>query len=539
LALPERASSSRDLARSAGLISLATFASRILGLVRDQVQAALFATSPANDAFVLATRIPTLLRDLFAEGAMSAAFVPTFTRTLTTDGKAAAWRLGSQVINALLLVTGILVVLGMIFAAPIATFYGGDFAATPGKLELTIQLTRINMPFLLLVAVAAAYMGMLNALRRFFVPAMAPAMFNVIFIVSALALTPVLYRMGVPPIFSLTVGMLGGGLAQIATQWPAARREGYRHAWVLNPKDPRLREVLILMGPGTRGGAAAQINVFVNTILATGEPGAVSALGYAFRFMYLPVGIFAVSVATAAIPQLARHAATQAFDEMRRTISWSLRMMLMLSVPATVGLMVLSTPIVALIYEHGEFKVQSEVMVAASLFFYAVGIVGYSVVKIAIPSFYSLRDARTPVIASVVTITGNILLNIWLHGMMGFRGLALGTGIAATVNAGILLFLLARRLGGLDGGRVLTSLAKITIASTVMGFAAYFTEAWLHDRFPARALWPHAIRVFGGISCGLATLALSAWLLRIEEFSQVIQRVLARVRLGRPPGVDS
>jgi putative peptidoglycan lipid II flippase len=539
LALPERASSSRDLARSAGLISLATFASRILGLVRDQVQAALFATSPANDAFVLATRIPTLLRDLFAEGAMSAAFVPTFTRTLTTDGKAAAWRLGSQVINALLLVTGILVVLGMVFAAPIATFYGGDFAATPGKLELTIQLTRINMPFLLLVAVAAAYMGMLNALRRFFVPAMAPAMYNVIFIVSALALTPVLSRMGVPPIFSLTVGMLGGGVAQIVTQWPVARREGYRHAWVLNPKDPRLREVLVLMGPGTLGGAAAQINVFVNTILATGEPGAVSALGYAFRFMYLPVGIFAVSVATAAIPQLARHAATQAFDEMRRTISWSLRMMLMLSVPATVGLMVLSTPIVALIYEHGEFKVQSEVMVAASLFFYAVGIVGYSVVKIAIPSFYSLRDARTPVIASVVTITGNILLNIWLHGMMGFRGLALGTGIAATVNAGILLFLLARRLGGLEGGRVLTSLAKITVASAVMGFAAYFAEAWLHDRFPARALWPHAIRVFGGISGGLATLALSAWLLRIEEFSQVIQRVLARVRLGRPPGVDS
>jgi putative peptidoglycan lipid II flippase len=498
--------------------------------VRDQVQAALFGTTPAADAFAIATRIPTLLRDLFAEGAMSAAFVPTFTRCLTQRGKDAAWRLGSQVVNALLVVTGTIVVLGIVFARPLATFYAGDFSKIPGKLELTIELTRLNMPFLLLVAIAAAYMGMLNALRRFFIPAMAPAMYNVVFIACGLGLYPLFKRLGLDPVLSLTAGMLAGGLAQIVTQWPAVRREGYRHHWILDPGDPNLREVLVLMGPGMLGGAAAQINLFVNTMLATSENGAAAALGYAFRLMYLPVGIFAVSVATAAIPELARHAARQAHGDMRATLSWSLRLMLMLSVPATVGLMVLSTPIVALIYERGRFDAGSEAMVASGLFFYAVGIVGYSVVKIVLPSFYSLQDARTPVLVSLVTITANVVLNIALHRVMGYRGLALGTGIAATINAGILLMLLARRLGGLEGGRVLISLAKIAAASAVMGAAAYFAEAWLHGRFPARALWPHAIRVLGGISAGVATLAVAAWILRIEEFSQAIQRVLARIR---------
>ena len=404
------------------------------------MQAALFGTTPAADAFAIATRIPTLLRDLFAEGAMSAAFVPTFTRCLTQNGQPAAWRLGSQVVNALLLVTGAIVLLGMIFASPLATFYAGDFSKIPGKLELTILLTRLNMPFLLLVAIAAAYMGMLNALRRFFIPAMAPAMYNVVFIVCAIGLYPVFKRLGLHPVLSLTAGMLAGGLAQIVTQWPAVHREGYRHQWVLNSSDPNLREVLVLMGPGTLGGAAAQINVFVNTMLATSENGAAAALNFAFRLMYLPVGIFAVSVATAAIPELARHATRQAHGDMRSTISWSLRLMLMLSVPATVGLMVLSNPIVALIYERGEFDANSEAMVASALVFYAIGIVGYSVVKIALPSFYSLQDARTPVLVSLVTITANVVLNVSFHRVMGYRGLALGTGIAATVNAAFSCF---------------------------------------------------------------------------------------------------
>lgn len=505
-------------------------ASRLLGLIRDQVQAYLFGTSLAAEAFVLATRIPTLLRDLFAEGAMSAAFVPTFTRTLTSHGREAAFRLGAMVVNGLLLVTGVLVVLGVLFAGPIATAFADDFSKIPGKLELTIELTRLNMPFLLLIAVAAALMGMLNALRRFFIPATAPAVYNIVFIASALVFYPLFSRLGLPPVMALTVGMLGGGVAQIVTQWPVLRQEGYRHRWILKPSDSSLREVLVLMGPGTLGGAAAQINVFVNTVLATSEPGAATSLGYAFRLMYLPIGIFAVSVATAAIPDLAKCAAEKAYDEMRRTISFGLRLMLMLSVPATVGLMVLSKPIVSLIFERGAFNALSTAMTASSLFFYSLGIVGYSVVKIAMPSFYSMKDAKTPVLVSVVSVVANLLLNLSLHSVMGYRGLALGTGLAATINAGLLLFLLSRRLGGIDGARVLASLVKILAASALMGAAAHFAEAWLHSHFARPSLGPYLLRVAGGISAGLGTLALAAWALRIDEFTTAMRRVLTRVR---------
>jgi putative peptidoglycan lipid II flippase len=520
---------SERLTRSAGIIGIATLASRLLGLVRDVIQGALFGTGPQADAFVLATRIPTLLRDLFAEGAMSAAFVPTFTRYLTTDGRAAAWRLGSQVINALLLVTGALVLLGIVFAEPLATAFAEPFRfQAPGKLELTILLTRLNMPFLLLVAVAAACMGMLNALHRFFVPSLAPALYNVIFILCAIALTPIFERAGLPRIMSLTTGMLLGGVVQIVSQWPSLWREGYRHQWVLNPRDKGLREVLVLMGPGTLGVAAAQINVFVNTVLAVTHEGAPTALSFAFRFMYLPVGIFGVSVATAAIPVLARYAAEGALDEMRRTISWGLRLMFVLSIPACVGLMVLAHPVVEMIYRFGHFGADSVELVAPALFFYSPGIIGYSIVKIASPSFYALRDARTPVIISVIAIVTNLALNLALNWKMGFIGLALGTAIAANVNALILLVLLSRRLNGLDTRRVMTTVVKTLVASAVMGLVAYYTERALHGLLPDPTFFHRFVRVFGAIGAGIATLLVAAWILRIDELRQAFGRLIRR-----------
>jgi putative peptidoglycan lipid II flippase len=523
---------SERLARSAGLIGAATLASRVLGLVRDAVQGHFFGTGLENDAFVVATRIPTLLRDLFAEGAMSAAFVPTLTRYLKQGGKDAAWRLGSQVVNGLMLVTGVLVILGIVFARPLVGEYAAAYAAIPGKLELTVLLTRINMPFLLLVAVAAAYMGMLNALRRFFVPASSPALYNVVFIACTLILVPVFTRAGITPVMALSAGMLLGGVAQIVSQWPLLRSEGYRHQWVLNPRDPGLREVLVLMGPGMLGVAAAQINIFVNTSLATSEPAAVSALGYAFRLMYMPVGIFGVSVATAAIPDLARHAVDKAHHDMRTTLSWGLRLMLMLSVPATVGLMVLARPIVEVIFQRGHFDEISTLLTAGALLYYAPGIVGYSIVKIAAPTFYSMQDARTPVIVSVISILTNLGLNLWLNSIMGFRGLALGTAIAANVNAILLLVLLSRRIGGLDGRRIGISLLKISLASAVMGAAAYYAEAGLHAVLPARMMGylivPRILRVLGGIGAGLGTLALAAWALHIDEFRQAMRRLFSR-----------
>jgi putative peptidoglycan lipid II flippase len=517
------------LARSAGVIGLATTSSRVLGLVRDQVMALYFGTGAAADAFAVGTRIPTLLRDLFAEGAMSAAFVPTITRYLKTSGKAAAWRLGSLVVNCLLLATGVVVLLGIVFADPIARYYATGYTDTPDKIALTTLIARVNMPFLLLVAVAAAFMGMLNAVRRFFIPATSPAMYNVVFIVSTIVFVPIFTRMGLEPVMALSAGMLLGGVAQVVIQWPALWQEGYRHQWILDLRDPGLREMLILMGPATLGVAAAQINLLVSTSLATGQDGAAAALQYAFRLIYVPIGIVGVSVATAAIPDLAGHAASAAFKEMRSTVSWGLRMMLMLSVPAVVGMMVLAGPIVELLFEYGQFNAQSTMLVAGALFFYAPGILGYSAVKILSPGFYSLNDARTPATVSFVSILINLVLNIWLNSTgLQFRGLALGTAIAANVNAGLLLYLLGRRLGGLDGARVTTSLVKILVASAVMGTAAFYGEAWLHGLLPDPWWLPRTIRVGGAIAIAIGTLALAAALLRIEEFSKAMLALRSR-----------
>jgi putative peptidoglycan lipid II flippase len=525
---------SSRLAKSAGLIGLATMTSRVLGLARETVLAAVFGASASMqmDAFNVAFRIPNLLRDLFAEGAMTAAFVPTFTRTLETQGREAAWRVGNLVMNALLVVTGVLVVAGMIFAPGITLALADEkFTSREGALDLTIQLTRIMLPFLTTLAVAAAMMGMLNSLRRFFVPALSPSMFNVASIFSAVALVPLMPRFGLEPIVGIAVGTLLGGLGQILVQWPSLRREGFRFQPIVSFRDPVVREILRLMAPATFGLAAVQVNVFVNTHLATGqEQGAVSWLQYAFRLMYLPIGLFGVSIATASLPDISRHAATDDLRSIQTTVSRALRMMLMLNVPATIGLMVLAEPIVALIYQRRAFTAYDTASTAAALMFYAPGLLGYSAVKIASPTFYSLRDSRTPVIVSVISIAANLAINLVLVRVLGYRGLALGTASAAILNAVVLLWLLHGRLGGLDGRRVTTAFVKITCASVFMGVAAYFAAAWLGGLPSLHGETGKFVRVSLSIVTALIALAVSARLLRIDEFTDATARVVQRFR---------
>ena len=519
------------LARSAGVVGAATLTSRVLGLVRDQVLAYLFGAGNAMDAFNVAYRIPNLMRDLFAEGAMSAAFVPTFTRRLTLDGKAAAWRVGNQLVNFLLVVTGTLVLLGIVFAEPLTRLLAGSYTDVPGKLELTVVLTRIMLPFLTLVAVAAAVMGMLNSLNRFFAPALSPAMFNVGIIASAVLLVPLMPRFGLHPITAIAIGAIVGGIGQIALQLPSLYREGYRYRPALDPADSGLREILRLIGPGTIAGAAVQINLLVNMVLATGEgTGAVSWLSYAFRIMYLPIGIFGVSIATATLPAVSRHAAQDALGDMRDTISNALRMMLVLNVPALVGLIVLAGPIVGLIFERGSFLPSDTVSTTAALVFYTPGLVGYSAVRIAVPCFYAMRNSITPTLVSLMAVALNIVLNLILVRTMGFRGLALGTSIAALVNALVLLVLLHGRLGGLDVGRILATGAKITLAAILMGGVVWSSHRWLLGVLPGQDLTHRLMQVFGSIASGLVMLTVAARLLRIAEWDDLRQQLLSRRR---------
>ncbi|HEY7445585.1 MAG TPA: murein biosynthesis integral membrane protein MurJ [Vicinamibacterales bacterium] len=524
------------LARSAGIIGLATMTSRVLGLVREQVLAYYFGAGNAMDAFVIAFRIPNLLRDLFAEGAMSAAFVPTFTRQLTLSGKPRAWRLGNNVITALTAITIPLTILGMVFAEPLVRLYAEDFSRVPGKLELTVQLTRIMLPFLTLVAVAAALMGMLNAMHRFFVPALSPAMFNVGTIVCAVTLVGVMPRLGLDPVVAIAIGTIVGGLGQVLLQWPALDREGFRYWPSFDWSDPELRRVAALMGPSIIGLAAVQVNLFVNSILATGEgTGAVSWLSYAFRLMYLPIGLFGVSIATAAIPGISTHAAREELTAMRGAIARGLRMMLMLNIPATLGLVALARPVVGLIFERGEFTSADTNATAIALMFYAPGLIGYSFVKLASPAFYALHDSRTPVIVSILTMVLNIVLNITLVRLMGYSGLALGTALAALFNASVLLWRLRGRLDGLEGTRLAISLGKIMAASAVMAAGAWAVERGMHTILPGTDLTIRILHVGSSIAVGLVVLAVSAHMLNITEFGDARRLVLARVRRTARP----
>jgi len=519
------------LARYAGLTGAATLASRILGLARDQTLAAVFGAGNAMDAFVVAFRIPNLVRDLFAEGAMSAAFVPTFTRELTLHGKRDAWRLGNNVLNALMIATGVIVLAGMVFARPLIALYAGEFARVPGKLELTVHLTRVVLPFLTLVAIAAAAMGMLNSLHHYFVPALSPAMFNIATIAGVLALVPVMPRIGLPPIMAVAIAALAGGLGQVAIQWPALRREGFRYRLTVDPRSPALQRVLVLMGPGTIGLAATQVNLFVNTLLATSQgTGAASWLTYAFRLMYLPIGLFGVSIGTAVLPAVSRHASAGDVAAMRRTIARGLSLMLMLNVPATVGLIVLATPIVQLLFERGRFLPADTAATASAVRLYAVGLAGYSAVRITSPAFYALSESRTPAIVSGIVILVNIAASLVLVRGLGFAGLALGTSIAAMTNAALLLWLLRARLGGLEDRRLIATLARVTVAAAVMAAAAFALQEVMERAAPGSALILRVTRLTISIGGALAVLAIAAKVLRIEEFAEAAEMVTARVR---------
>jgi len=526
-----RGASRERLARDAGLTGIATLTSRILGLARDQVLAAFFGAGNDMDAFVVAFRVPNLVRDLFAEGAMSAAFVPTFTRELSLKGKDDAWRLGNNVVNGLAVVTGALVLLGIVFARPLVTLYAGDFARVPGKLELTTELTRILLPFLTMVAIAAAAMGMLNSLHHYFVPAVSPAMFNVAMIVGVVGLTPLMPRLGMPPIMGVAIAALAGGFGQAAIQWPPLRREGFRYRLTFEPRNPALHRILVLMGPGTIGLAATQVNLFVNTVLATSQgTGAASWLTYAFRLMYLPIGLFGASIGTAVLPAVSRHATAGDAAAVRRTVSRGLALMLVLNVPATLGLIVLAVPIVQLLFERGRFLPADTAATAGALRLYAIGLAGYSAVRIASPTFYAIGESRVPAIVSGAAILVNVSASVLLVRTIGFAGLALGTSLAAIANAALLLWLLRSRLGGLEGRRLVSTLAKIGASAIVMAIVARAIQRAMDGVMPGAGFAVRAFRLAFSIGGGLTALAFTAKMLRIEEFDDVTSMFLGRVR---------
>ena len=518
------------LVKSAGLISLATIISRVLGLVRETLLAALF-TRFQTDAFYAAFRIPNLLRDLFAEGAMSAAFVPTFTRILQRQGPQAAWRLASLVINVLVIVLGVIVLLGIFNAPWIVDMVAGGFRDEPGKSELTVLLTRIMLPFLLLVALAAVAMGMLNCHGKFFIPALAPAVFNLGSILAALSLYWLLPAYGIDPVVGMAIGVIIGGALQAVVQLPSLLKLGFRYGPGVSFHHPGLKKILLLLGPGTLGLAATQVNLLVNTLLASHQQqGAITWLTMAFRVMYLPIGIFGVAIASAALPTLSAHATHQRRGQLRDTLSSSLRLSLFFNVPASLGLICLSHPVVSLIYERGEFTAADTLETGWVLIYYAPGLAAYSAIKLMAPAFYALDKPRIPVLISAATLALSITANVLLIDSMGYRVLALVTSLAALLNAFLLYYWLQKTAGPLQTAEMVATFLKVLGASLVMAISTFHLHQWMAEVFLPVAVAGKALILALSVAAGVLIYALGCRLIGVPELDQALDSIRRRLR---------
>jgi len=447
--------------------------------------ARLFGAGLQYDAFMLGFRIPNLTRDLFAEGALSSAFVPTFTEYLSNRSKEEAARLVNVVASALIVVVGVLCALGTIFAPALVHLFAPGYTEVPGKFELAVTMTRIMFPFLLLVALAAQAMGVLNASNRFGVPAMASTFFNIGSVGFGIAIG---YGLGlwlrISHIEGMAIGVVLGGALQLCWQLPSLHSLGFRFRPVIDWSDPGLKKIMRLMVPAILGNAAVQINVLVNTNFAStihdpirGFDGPVSWLSYAFRFMQLPLGLFGVAMASATLPSISRSAAEGHMDEFRRTLSQSLGMVFLLTVPSSVGLVVLGHSIIGAIYQAGRFQVYDTDQTAIALSCYAVGLAGYAALKVLSPAFYALGDARTPMLVSLASIGINYATALTMIRVAGFghAGLALSTSAVALFGFLVLFAILRKRIGGVYGRELAAGIVKVLIASAAMGAACAFT----------------------------------------------------------------
>jgi putative peptidoglycan lipid II flippase len=520
-----------NLVRSAGAVSAATAGSRVLGLIREQVFAYLFGAGLYTDAFVAAFRIPNLLRDLFAEGALSAAFIPAFTKKLSLDGRERAFHLFNVVGNALLVVLALVVAAG-IFATPwMVSAIAPGFEKIAGKVELTALLARIMFPFLLLVALAALTMGVLNALGRFALPAFSSAFLNVGMIAAGFVLCPFFD----PPILGMAYGVLLGGFLQWGVQLPALYKEGYRYRPVFSFRNPELLTVTGLMIPALVGIASTQVNIFVNTQIASLMPeGAVSYLNYAFRLMHFPLGVFGVALATVSLPALSQNVAAKDMQGVASTADSALGLVFFLNLPATLFLIVCAVPLISVLYQHGQFGAADTFNTASALRLYALGLLGYSGVRVLAPVFYAFADTGTPVKVSLAAVFSNIILNLlfWRLGF-GFESLAFAASVSAFVNFFALLYLFKKRLPEWEGRAAWSKFSKVILAALPSAFICWGGLAFFYHHHTAGFLWQRVLILALSFVLFSGLYLLSTRLLRVPEagiFLDIVRRMFSRFR---------
>lgn len=520
-----------DLSRGVRSFTLGTAASRVMGLARESVFAHLFGVGAATDAFNVAFRIPNLLRDLFAETALSAAFVPVLAGE-KAKSKEAQNRLASNIFNTLLVAAGVVSLAGLLLAPRIARVVAFGFGQVPGKIELTAQLTAVLFPFLLFVSLAAWAMSYLNTEKSFFVPGVAPAIFNLFSILFPLLTYGWYVARGIEPIFGMAVGVLIGGLMQFLVQMPLVRKRGFRWSAVVSFRDPGFRRVMALFVPVAIGLAGTRINVLVNTILVTPlAEGSVSWLNYAFRVMHLPLGMFGIAVGTVALPSLARFVHDNDLDSVRSTLADSLKMVLFLTVPVSVLLAFLAQPVTRAIYQRGRFTAEDTAATAGALVLYALGIPFMSGLRNVAAVFYAFKDARTPMVASLVSIAFNIALNVSLMGTWGFMIFPLSTSLAAVLNVGILLALLPKKSVSVATAPLARYTAALVAASLAGGAAAWLVNGSVAGRFGTAFAATAGSVVVSGLA-GLAVFYAASRLLGLSEVRDFLRRLSGRGQIS-------
>ena len=516
------------LARSASSVSIAVFLSRILGLVREQVLAALFGASNQMDAFVVAFRIPNLLRDLFAEGALSSAFVTVFTEYDTKFSREETVRLVSSVLAVLTIIVSLIVILGMIFSKEIVMVMAPDFSEIPGKIELTTTMTRIMCPFLLAISTASVFMGILNARGHFFLPSMASALFNLSSIIIGGALALYLPTIGVEGIIGMAIGTLIGGIAQMAIQLPPLLKELGKDFFTVRPlfDHPGVKKIMKLMVPAIIGLSATQINIFINTNFASQcPPGSVAWLNYSFRLILFPIGVFGVAISIASMPRFARQAASQNMDSLGEALCNSLALALSLTIPASVGLWILGEDIIRLIFERGEFHPFDTLMTTQALRFYAIGLFAYSCVKIIVPVFYALNDTRWPVVTSFLAVAMNIVIVVSTLSTLQHRAIALSTSVTMISNFFILAMVLYRKIGGFPVLPLLKEVAKMAIASLLMGLVVAGLSTLVHT---PSSLVGRAAATLGLIGVGGLAYGITGFILKIKALKGLTEKTFRK-----------
>ncbi len=520
------------IARAAGVMSVATFISRILGFIRDMILARYFGASGTSDIFFVAFRIPNLLRELFAEGSMSSAFVPVLTEYQTKKGNEEANRLVSATFVFLLFFVGALCLLGIVFAPVIVRAMAAGWDPNSEKFLSAVLLTRIMFPFLLFISLASVVMGALNTRGVFFIPALAPAVLNIVTIVSIVSLT----GQFINPVISAAVGIALGGLVQFLFQVPVFFRYGFsfRSSGLMSFRDvvthPGLKRIGVLLIPMTAVLAVSQINIFIGTVLASFlQEGSISYLYYSMRLIQFPIGIFGVAMGMAVLPALSEHAAKKEFGVLKEDFSFALRLLFFITVPAMVGLIALRIPIVSTLFQHGQFGYTATVSTADALIFYSIGVWAIVGVRILNATFYSLQDTKTPFKIMLCGVTINIACSLALMGPLKFNGLAFANSIAATVNFMLLFYFLRKKLGGIGTKRIVSSFAKTGTAAVLMGLSGWFVTQSAFWTASGHTIMK-AIYLAVIIPSCFGVYLLTTYLLKSEEMGYLVRKIRERIK---------